>query len=140
MPREFRTRMLKAGFLGTTGAGLPTTADVRAILVDATYEFSELHDFLDDVAAGARVGSAGALAGEAVADAVFDASDVVFTSLTGDDVYGIWLYHHTGVESTALLLAFIDKGVDFPIRPNGLNLTIVWNNGANKILKLAEGA
>lgn len=136
--RLARTEMLRAAFLGESVSQLRSTADVRALLVDDTYEYSEAHSFLDAIPAGARVGSAVALTNEAVTQAVLDADDVVFPSLTGDDVYGVILYDHAASEATSLLLAFIDKGVDFPVRPNGQNLTISWSNGANKILKLAE--
>lgn len=110
--------------------------DVRAILVDnADYTFSTAHDFLDDVPAAARVAVSGALQNKTVTARVFDADDIVIASVTGDGTESVILYKHTGVESTSRLIAYIDNaGVS--LTPNGNNVTLAWDNGANKIFKL----
>lgn len=110
------------------------TNDIRAILVDtADYTYSAAHDFLDDVPSGARVATSGALAGKSVTGGVFDATDVVLSSVTGDSSETVILYYHTGTESTSRLVAYLD-GVT--VTPNGGQITIQWDNGTNKILKL----
>ncbi|WP_030659750.1 MULTISPECIES: hypothetical protein [Streptomyces] len=99
--------------------------DIRAVLVDtADYTYSAAHDFLDDVAAGARVAVSGALASKTIASGVFDAADVTFTAATGDSVEAIVLYKHTGADATAPLIAYID-GVS--VTPNGGNIVAQWN-------------
>lgn len=112
------------------------TDDIRAILIDtADYTVNlSTHDFLDDVAAGARVATSAALASKTVTAGVADAADVVFNAVTGDQFEAIILYKHTGTESTSRLIAYIDGFT--AVTPNGGNITAVWDNGANKIFKL----
>lgn len=111
--------------------------DIRAILVDlADYSYDANHDFLDDVPAAARVAVA-AMSGLSVTDNVVDANDTTFTAVTGDGYEAIILYKHTGTESTSRLIAYIDTGVTgLPATPSGGNVTIQWDNGANKIFAL----
>lgn len=125
--------------LGTTGQPNLTTADIRAILVDTgTYTYSSAHDFLDDVAGGARIAVSGTLTTPtfaSVATGVFDADDVTFTAVSGASVEAIILYVHTGVESTSRLLAYLDTGVTgLPFTPSGGNVTIQWAAGGIFIL------
>lgn len=99
--------------------------DIRAVLVDtADYTYSAAHDFLDDVAVGARVTVSPALASKTITAGVFDAADVTFTAATGDSVEAIVLYKHTGSDATASLIAYID-GVS--VTPNGGNIVAQWN-------------
>lgn len=99
--------------------------DIRAVLIDsADYTYSSAHDFLDDVAAGARVAVSDALASKTITGGVFDAADVTFTAATGDSVEAIVLYKHTGSDATAPLIAYID-GVS--VTPNGGNIVVSWN-------------
>jgi len=46
------------------------------------------------------------------------------------------LYQHTGAES-ALLLLLIDTATGLPCTPNGGDITLSFDNGANKIFKLS---
>lgn len=100
--------------------------DIRAIIVDtADYTYSSAHNFLDDVAAGARVAVSGALASKTITAGVFDAADVTFNSVTGDSVEAVVLYKHTGSDATSDLIAYIDgfSGVT----PNGGNIVLSWD-------------
>lgn len=112
--------------------------DIRVILVDAADYTVDLaaHDFLDDVPAGARVATSGALGSKTVTAGVADAADVTFTSVTGDESEAIIIYQHTGVESTSRLIAYIDTATNLPVTPNGGDITVQWDNGSNKIFKL----
>lgn len=111
--------------------------DIRLILIDtADYTVdTAAHDFLDDVAGAARVATA-ALTGESVTARVFDANDVTFSAVTGDSVEAMVLYKHTGTESTSRLIAYFDTATNMPVTPNGGDITVSWDNGANKIFKL----
>lgn len=111
--------------------------DIRLILIDtADYTVdTDAHDFLDDVAAAARVATA-ALGGQSVSTNVFDANDVVFSAVTGDSVEAMVLYKHTGTESTSRLIAYFDTATNMPVTPNGGDITVSWDNGANKIFAL----
>jgi hypothetical protein len=83
---------------------------IKALLVDTgtyTPNFST-DNALDDIASGARVGTAVALTTKSNTLGVLDADDVTFASVTGSSVEAIVLYKDTGVESTSLLLAYLD--------------------------------
>lgn len=115
------------------------TDDIRAILVDtgAYTVDTAAHDMLDDVAAGARISVSSALGSKTVTAGVADAADVTFTAVTGASVEAIVLYKHTGTESTSRLICYIDTASSgLPVTPNGGDITIQWDNGANKIFKL----
>lgn len=113
-----------------------TSADIRAVLIDLndyTPNF-DTHEFLISVPAGARVGTPVALSGKTNTLGVLDASDIVFSSVTGDVCEALLLYIHTGSDATARLIALIDTANGLPVAPNGLDISVSWDNGANKIM------
>ena len=114
------------------------TDDIRAILIDTNDYTVDLdaHDNLDDIPAGARVAVSGALTGKTVTDGVADANDVTWSAVTGDQSEAIVLYKHTGTESTSRLIAYIDSATGLPVTPNGGDIEIQWDAGADKIFKL----
>lgn len=114
------------------------THTIRCVLVDGADYTPNLatHDNLDDVPVAARVGTAQTLGTKTVTDGVADAADVTFTAVTGDPSEYILIYKDTGVESTSRLIALIDTATGLPVTPNGGDITIAWDNGANKIFKL----
>ena len=112
--------------------------DIRVVLVDtATYTVNLATDnFLDDIPAGERVAVSGAMTTSSAAG-VADATDVTLSTVTGDTSEALVIYQHTGVDSTASLMVYIDTAsAGLPITPNGADITITWDNGANKIFKL----
>lgn len=114
------------------------TDDIRCILIDTADYTVDLatHDNLDDVPGDARVATSGALTSKTVTDGVADAADVTLSSVTGDTCEAIVIYKHTGTESTSRLIAYIDTATGLPVTPNGGDITIQWDSGANKIFKL----
>lgn len=128
--------LARAAFLGGDIAW--DTDDIRCVLVD-TNDYTvniDVDEFLDDVPAGARVATSDALTSKAVTLGVADAGDVVLNSVTGDESEAIVIYVHTGADATARLIAYIDTATGLPVTPNGGDITIQWDNGANKIFKL----
>lgn len=111
--------------------------DHRVILGDAADYTVNLatHDFLNDVAAGARVATSGAMTTSHTAG-IADAIDVTLSAVTGDPSEFLVIYQHTGTESTSDLVAYIDTATGLPVTPNGGDISISWDNGANKIFKL----
>lgn len=94
-------------------------------------------DFLDDIASAARVATSGALASKTFTGGVFDAADIVLTSVTGDPFESIVIYNNTpGTEATKDLIAFIDTATGLPTTPNGADITVQWDNGANRIFAI----
>ena len=66
-------------------------------------------------------------------DYVFDADDISFPCVFGNDITGILIYqdckkHH--------LIAFIDEAFSLPVIPKGGNIDVTWDNGARKILEM----
>jgi len=114
------------------------TDDIRVILIDAADYTVDLavHDNLDDIPGAARVAVSGALTGKTVTDGVADAADVTFSAVSGDVSEALVIYKHTGTESTSRLIAYIDSATGLPVTPNGGDITVQWDAGANKIFKL----
>lgn len=104
-----------------------TSVDVKVILVDsADYSYSSAHNFLDDVAGGAIVATSGNLASKTVTGGAFDAADVVFSNVSGDQSEALILYVDTGSSATSNLIAYIDTATGLAITPNGADITVVW--------------
>lgn len=102
----------------------------KAVLVDlADYTQSDAHEFLSDVPAAARVAEIGlaSVTIGVVGEGVFDADDVVFTTVSGDESEALIIYADSGVEGTSRLAAFIDTATGLPISPNGGNIPVNWN-------------
>ena len=103
--------------------------DIKVVLVDlADYTYSSAHDFLDDVAAGARVATSSNLASKTITSGTFDSGNPSFTSVTGDPSEALIVYKDTGIASTSPLIAFYDTGVTgLPVTPNGGNIDVTVN-------------
>lgn len=112
--------------------------DIRLILIDEADDTIDLavDDNLDDRAAPSRVATSGAFASKTTTAGVADAADVTLSTVTGDPSESIDIYKHTGTESTSRLIANIDTATGLPVTPNGGDIIVSWDNGANKIFKL----
>jgi hypothetical protein len=110
---------------------------IKPVLVDSALYVPSLttHQFLSDIPAGARVATGAALAGKTTTDGVLDANDAVFTAASGAQSEYVILYKDTGVATTSRLIYFMDTMTGLPVTPNGGDITLVWDNGANKIFK-----
>lgn len=93
-------------------------------------------DALDDILAAARVATSGAFVNKTKTNGVADADDVTLTAVSGDSFESIVIYKDTGVEATSLLIAYIDTATGLPFTPSGSDITVQWDNGANRIFKL----
>ena len=67
---------------------------------------------------------------------VADAADITFTTVTGDESEALVIYKHTGTDGTSNLIAYIDTATGLPVTPGGGDITVTWDDGANKIFKL----
>jgi hypothetical protein len=125
------------------GSIVESTDTIKAVLVHnsaggTSYTVNLATDqFLSDVPSAARVATSGALASKTVTAGVFDAADVTLTAVTGVQVDAIVLYKDTGTAGTSRLIAYIDTAASgLPVVPNGGDITLQWDNGANRIFKL----
>lgn len=111
---------------------------IKVTLVDTNDYTVDLanHQNYDDVPAAARVSEAALSGKSASGDGVADASDTTLTSVSGDESEALILWKDTGTESTSTLIAYIDTATGLPVTPNGGDITIAWDDGANKIFKL----
>jgi hypothetical protein len=126
---KLKEALLKGQFTTDLSAG---GTNVKAVLVDTgTYTYNAAHDFLDDIPAGARVGTSGNLANKTVSTAgVFDADDFSITvGAAQPSAETLVFYVDTGVESTSRLLCIDDTFTSgMPYTPPGgggtVNVTI----------------
>ncbi len=126
----------RAAFLGADVDWLAD--DIKCVLVDAADYTVNLstHDFLDDIPSGARVATSANLASKTTTAGVADAADITFSAVTGDPCEALVIYKDTGAASTSQLIAYIDTATGLPVTPNGGDVDVSWDNGANKIFKL----
>lgn len=114
-----------------TGSGQDVTGvTLKVILVDGDDYTADLDndDFLDDIAAGARVAEA-TISGVTFTGGVMDGNDVTLSSVSGDESEELVIYHDSGVEGTSELLALFESGdvTGLPVTPNGNDIDIEWN-------------
>lgn len=115
-----------------------TSDTIRVALVDTgVYTYSGAHEFYSSVSSGV-VGTPQTLAGVSVTDGVVDAADVTFTGVSGATVEALVLYKDTGDAATSPLIAYIDSGTGLPVTPNGGNIAVAWDNGANRIFAITD--
>jgi hypothetical protein len=112
---------------------------IKLMLIDEADDTPDLavDEDLADRTAGARVATSGNLASKTTTAGVADAADVTLSSVTGDQSESIDIFQDTGVEATSRLIANIDTAASgLPVTPNGGDITIQFDSGANKIFKL----
>jgi hypothetical protein len=103
--------------------------DVKLVFVDHADDTPAptTDDFLDDIAAGARVATSGNFASKTATSGTFDAADVTVSTVTGDQFESIVIYIDSGAAATSALCVFIDTATGLPCTPNGGNITVAWH-------------
>lgn len=112
--------------------------NIKVALIDEADDTINLatDQFWSDRAAAARVAISGNLTGKTKSAGVADADDVTLTSVSGDTSESLDIFQDTGAEATSRLIANIDTATGLPLTPDGGNVDITWDSGANKIFKL----
>lgn len=133
----------KEGFLD--GSIDLDTATIKVALVRG-YTYSSSHTTVSDVtgAGGTLHAASSGLASKTVTNGVFDASDITFTTpSTNANDHSLLVYQSSAVgggadvaASSQRVIAWVDTGTGIPIKPAGGDITVVWDNGANKIFSL----
>lgn len=128
-----RKRFLEAQIDWGTGTG---GHDIRAHLVRSTYTVDLAnHEFT--ISLGANIASTSAsFTAKATTGGAADAADLTFTSVTGAAIGSIVIYRHITDANDSPMIAYIDTATGLPITPNGGDIIVTWDNGANKIFKL----
>lgn len=113
-----------------------SSGNVKVVLVDAAvYTYSASHEFLTDIAS--VIATSGNLSGKTFTNGVFDASDFTFTAVSGAQSEYLIGYIDTGVAGTSRLIWFDDSfSSGMPVTPNGGDILITFDNGANKVFAL----
>lgn len=121
------------------------TAVIKCDLVDTAGLTVSLatNKFRSAIPAANRIASSAALTAKTVTAGVADAADVTITAVSGASVEAIVIYQSSAVgggvdvaDTSQRLIAYIDTGTGLPFTPNGGDITIQWDNGANRIFKL----
>jgi phage tail sheath gpL-like len=114
------------------------TDDIKLCFVDAAdYTLSiNADDFLNDIPGAGIVATSGNFATKTSTLGTFDADDVVVATVSGDTFEYVVIYKDTGASNTSPLIALIDTATGLPFTPTGNNVTVAWDNGANKIFTL----
>lgn len=124
----------RAGFLA---GDLDWDANTIKVALVRGYTFSSAHDFLNDVTAAGTLVATATLGSKTTTAGVADAADVTFSAVAaGAACPHLIIYKDTGVESTSALIAYIDTATGLSVTPNGGDITVTWDSGANKIFKL----
>ena len=114
------------------------TDTIRAVLIDTgTYTVSiDVHNAYDDLS-GVVGTESGAFASKTTTLGTADAADITFTAVTGASVEAVVIVQDTGVATADRLIAYIDTVASgLPVTPNGGDITVTWDAGANKIFTL----
>lgn len=98
------------------------------------------HEFVDDVTGvggGTIVATSSNLGSKTSTQGIADAADVTYTLVpVGAACDHLVIARDTGSSATSPLIAVIDTATGLPVTPNGGDITIAWDSGANKIFKL----
>lgn len=115
---------------------LPTDT-IMAYLVDTgAYTLNiATHDFYTDIPPAAVIANT-TLASVTVTNGIMDATDANFTTVSGANCELLVIAQDTGSAANSALIAAIDTATGLPVTPNGGDITITWDDGANKIFAL----
>ena len=112
------------------------TIKVALINTSTDYTYSSSHQYLSSVTtySGTTDQTLGTIT---VTNGVFNAANATFTSVAisgSKTVQALVIYKSTGTASTSPLIAYIDGFT--AVTPNGGNIVVSWDTGANKIFAL----
>lgn len=120
------------GLEGFAGGDVAWDSDtIKVVGLDASYVYNAAHDFLADVAGGARLATSAALGSKTLLLGVLDAADTSLVAVpSGDTLTQLVVYQDTGVEATSRLLIHFDTKADLTaisIPTNGSTISVEWN-------------
>ena len=95
--------------------------------------------FLSDITSAVWRARGTYLANKTTASGIADADDTLVAAVGSSGsatTHYIVLVNETNASNTSLVGAIIDTATGLPFLPNGGDINIVWDSGANKIFKL----
>lgn len=141
MANAWNQTSLKLLLEGAYGDGTGWDTQTHAIyLIDEADDVPNMatDDFLDDIVAAAlEEGPVTIGTRTAALDGIIDGDDCVFVGAAGDPCEGILCVNRgPATDATRNLFFYIDTATGLPVTLNGGNVTVTWDNGANKIGKI----
>jgi len=130
--------MYEKGVASIMGADIDLVNDsIAALLIDLDFYTPDLDsdDTQADIPLAAQIAQV-TLTGKTLDGTTFRADDSIFTSVEGDNVDAIVIMKNTTDSETSLLICLMDSASQFPITPDGSNITIQWDSGADGIFTL----
>jgi hypothetical protein len=123
---------------GIISGGIDLDTDVIKIALVNTYTPNiNTHRMLSDLttSGGVIAATSPALTSVTAVDGVFGAANPTFTSVSAGTACGyLVFYKDTGTPSTSQLILYIDTATGLPVTPNGGNIALTFDTGANKIV------
>jgi len=112
---------------------------IRVSLIDEALYTPSLanHKFVNQVAG--IIANSVNFTGKTNAAGVANAASAVFSTVPlGNACEGLLIYQWAADSTTARLIAYINTGnaTGLPVTPNGGDITVNWDTGANKVFKL----
>jgi hypothetical protein len=121
------------------------TATIKCALVRGyTFDASDA-TVADVVATGTINGTSAALANPSVTGGAFDADDTAVSTTANANNHGLLVFQASAVtggadvaQSAQKLIAYYDTGTNMPIQPGTGSVTVTWDAGTNRILKISS--
>jgi hypothetical protein len=114
-----------------------TSDTIKVALLSSSYTYSAAHQYVTDLGANV-VARTAALTSKTVTSGVFNAaSPATASAVTGSAVAKLAIFKDTGADATSPLIMFLDTvSSGLPVTPNGGDINITFDSGANKIFAL----
>lgn len=135
--------LARQSFLSQSPALDWDTDNIKVILADITAAYTVSIDADQYVGNGttpiptaAIIARTANLGTKTVTLGVADAAATTFTAVSGAVSGALVIYKDSGADATSPLIAYIDTATGLPVTPNGGDINVAWNTGANKIFKL----
>jgi hypothetical protein len=116
-----------------TGPGIPAGTSVVSVILNTS--------FLMTLAATDSLTSTltfenQTLTNKFSTDGIANADPITFPTITGVPAEALVIFKFAAVDGDTRLIAYIDTATGLAISPNGGDISVIWDQGANKIFKL----
>lgn len=130
----------RAGFLSASMGWLAGSVPGTWVpYVIGSWTVDQTVTFLSDIPAAVWRARGTYLVSKTVASGIADAADTTVAavgSAGSATAVALILVNETNASNTSLLGAYIDTATGLPFLPNGADVPVAWDNGANKIFAL----
>jgi hypothetical protein len=110
--------------------------DIRVMLVKSTYTYVATHAYVSNLGSVDN-GRSTAFASKTTTAGVADAADISLSATAAVACNALVIFKHTGADTSARLIAYIDTATGLPLTPaTGATITVQWASTTNRIFKL----